>query len=97
MTFEQEELARQLKYRIRLLMARFQTLKKENESLIAEKNELLTLVEKQKKEISNLEQQYTTARLAQSVLIPTEDRESAKAQIKRIVREIDECIALINK
>lgn len=88
---------RQLRYRIRLLMARYQSLKHENESLVAEKNELLTLVEKQKKDIKNLEQQYTTAKLAKSVLIPSEDRETAKAQINRIVREIDECIALLNK
>jgi septal ring factor EnvC (AmiA/AmiB activator) len=97
MTFEQEEMVRQLKYRIRLLMAKYQSLKHENESLVAEKKDLLTLVEKQKKDINNLEQQYTTARLAKSVLVPSEDRETAKAQINRIVREIDECIALLNK
>jgi len=97
MTFEQEEMIRQLRYRIRLLMARYQSLKHENESLAAEKNELLTLVEKQKKNINHLEQQITTARLAKSVLVPSEDRETAKAQINRIVREIDECIALLNK
>ena len=79
---------RQLRYRIRLLMARYQSLKHENESLVAEKNELLTLVEKQKKDINQLEQQYTTAKLARSVLVPSEDRETAKAQINRIVREI---------
>ena len=97
MTFEQEEMIRQLKYKVRLLMAKFQTLKRENEVLVAEKNELLTVIEKQKRENSNLEQQYTTAKLAKSVLIPSEDRETAKAQIKRIVREIDECIALLNR
>lgn len=97
MTFEQEEMIRQLKYKVRLLMAKFQTLKKENEALVAERNELLTVIEKQKRDISNLEQQYTTAKLAKSVLIPSEDRETAKAQIKRIVREIDECIALLNR
>ncbi len=97
MTFEQEEMIRQLTYRIRLLMARYQSLKHENESLVAEKNELLTLVEKQKIDIKHLEQQYTTAKLAKSVLVPSEDRETAKAQISRIVREIDECIALLNK
>jgi len=97
MTFEQEEMIRQLKYKVRLLMAKFQTLKKENEALVTEKNELLTVIEKQKREISNLEQQYTTAKLAISVLIPSEDRDTAKAQIKRIVREIDECIALLNR
>jgi septal ring factor EnvC (AmiA/AmiB activator) len=97
MTFEQEEMIRQLRYRIRLLMARYQSLKHENESLVAEKNELLTIVEKQKLNIKQLEQQYTTAKLAKSVLVPSEDRETAKAQINRIVREIDECIALLNK
>ncbi len=97
MTFEQEEMIRQIKYKVRLLMAKFQTLKKENEALVTEKNELLTVIEKQKREISNLEQQYTTAKLAKSVLIPSEDRDTAKAQIKRIVREIDECIALLNR
>lgn len=97
MTFEQEEMIRQLRYRIRLLMARYQSLKHENESLVAEKNELLTLADKQKKDINHLEQQYTTAKLAKSVLVPSEDRETAKAQINRIVREIDECIALLNK
>ncbi len=90
-------MVRQLTYRIRLLMARYQSLKHENESLVAEKNEILTIVEKQKKEISRLEQQYSTAKLAKSVLVPTEDRETAKAQVNRIVREIDECIALLNK
>ncbi|MDD4645114.1 MAG: hypothetical protein PHY99_03920 [Bacteroidales bacterium] len=97
MTFEQEEMVRQLRYRIRLLMARYQSLKHENESLVAEKNELLTLVEQQKKDINHLEQQYNTAKLAKSVLAPVGDRETAKAQINRIVREIDECIALLNK
>ena len=97
MTTEQEEFIRQLKFRIRLMMAKYQALMKENDGLVNDRNELLTLVEKQKKEISNLEQQYTTARLAKSVLVPSEDRETARAQIKRIVREIDECIALLNK
>lgn len=97
MTLEQEEMIRQLKYKVRLLMAKFQTLKRENEALVTDKKELLTVIEKQKREISNLEQQYTTAKLAKSVLIPSEDRETAKAQIKRIVREIDECIALLNR
>lgn len=97
MTFEQEEIIRQLKYRIRSLMTRYQTLKQENESMAAERNELLTLVDKQKIDILQLEQQLSTARLAQSVIAPERDREAARAQITRIVREIDECMALLNK
>ena len=97
MTIEQEELIRQLTYKIRLLMAKYQGLKKETEDLVREKEELVNLVEKQKREISNLEQQYTTARLAKSILVPSEDREVARVRIKRIVREIDECIALLNR
>ncbi|MFO7616889.1 MAG: hypothetical protein R6V75_06530 [Bacteroidales bacterium] len=97
MTIEQEELTRQLTYKIRLLMAKYQGLRKEADDLVREKEELSNLVEKQKREISNLEQQYTTARLAKSILVPSEDREVARARIKRIVREIDECIALLNR
>ncbi|MCK9324058.1 MAG: hypothetical protein M0P69_01035 [Bacteroidales bacterium] len=97
MTIEQEELIRQLTYQVRLLMAKYQGLRKDANDLVREKEELLELVEKQKREISNLEQQYTTARLAKSILVPSEDREIAKGRIKRIVREIDECIALLNR
>ena len=97
MNYEHENLIRELHNRIELLKSKYQALQKSNARVVAENSELFNQVEEQKKKISILEQQYSSVKLAQSVSLPVEDKDEAKSQILRIVREIDECIALLNR
>jgi hypothetical protein len=57
------------------------------------KNELL------KTNLANekLENDYKTLKLAKSFAPESEDKHQAKLKINQIVREIDKCIALLNK
>ena len=97
MNYEHENLIRELHNRIELLKSKYQALQKSNARVVAKNSELFNQVEEQKKKISILEQQYSSVKLAQSVSLPVEDKDEAKSQILRIVREIDECIALLNR
>lgn len=97
MTGEQDELLRELKNQVHLLMTQYTALKKANEQLRIEKEGLEEQVSVQKVKIETLEQQYNTAKMATSVLAKDIDKEEARAEINKIVREIDDCIALLNR
>lgn len=44
-----------------------------------------------------LETKYNTLKVARSLVTNTEDAHSAKLKVNTIVREIDKCIALLNR
>lgn len=94
---EQEDMLKALKNQIHLLMAKYTALKKDFGRLILENEELKESNSTQKERIEALEQQYTSARVASGVLVSEDDKEIARAEINRIVREIDNCIALLNR
>lgn len=97
MTSEQEDLLRNLKDQIHLLMSKYAALRKEFGNLILENEELNNKIEEQNKTIEVLQQQYSSAKVASGVLVSDEDKEVARSEINRIVREIDNCIALLNR
>ena len=47
--------------------------------------------------ISELELKYANLKIAKSLLADNEDSHDAKIRVNRIVREIDKCIALLNR
>lgn len=96
-SYEHQELIRDLNNRIELFKSKYLALMKANERIASEKNELLNQIEEDKKKISILEQRNNSAELAQSISPDGVGADQAKLQIMRIVREIDECIALLNK
>jgi len=68
----------------------YEQLKKRNEDLnskIQQKELLIKVLEEQNKKL----------KLAKSFLAESEDVHDAKIKINRLVREIDRCIALLNK
>ena len=72
--------------------------------LKAENADLKSQTEKHKKEIKNkeaeldfLKNKYNKLKLAKSLLASTGDSHDAKIKINGIVREIDKCIALLNR
>lgn len=97
MTGDQEELIRELKNQVHLLMAKYSTLKKEYNQLVLDNRSLLNQTSEHEVEIETLERQYSTAKVATGVLAKGNNVNEARTEINRIVREIDNCIALLNR
>jgi hypothetical protein len=71
--------------------------KQEKIQLVNENKNLNEIVKTKQKEIAKFEEKMNTLRLARVMLSSTEDKHEAKLKVNRIVREIDKCIALLNK
>jgi len=83
--------------RIHLLMDKHRSLKEQFAKVNEEREDMQRQINEYKTKIETIELQYKTAKIATNVLAPGEDKEEARGQINRIVREIDDCIALLNR
>ncbi len=70
------------------------TLYEEQKSKNKELKNKINLLEKK---ITDLELKYNNTKLAKAILATGEDSHDAKIKVNRIVREIDKCIALLNR
>tara|TARA_R110001583_G_scaffold99175_3_gene244460 strand:+ start:11013 stop:11306 length:294 start_codon:yes stop_codon:yes gene_type:complete len=91
------EIVSELRGQISRLISLYQDLKLEKEGLVHEKMSLLEQVESLSKENEEFKHQYDTLKLAKTFVVNTGDSQQAKNKISQIVREIDKCIALLNK
>ena len=72
------------------LLVQHQELKDENKQLLEQKETLKTTV-------NNLEERIKIIKLAKSLSEPDESSQKTKLKINELVREIDKCIALLNR
>ncbi|MGM0530219.1 MAG: hypothetical protein ACQER7_02570 [Bacteroidota bacterium] len=86
----------ELKVKVRKLMELYERSKSHNIQLQEENENLKKELERKKAEIAGYEEKYNNLKLAKS-LASAESPHEAKIKINRIVREIDKCIALLNK
>ena len=82
--------------RVRQMILRFQELKKENEDLQA-------LVEKNGRDIQDLQakltqadQDYNSLKMAKMMEITDGDLEGAKARLTKLIRDVNRCIAILS-
>jgi hypothetical protein len=94
---DQETIVNSLEDKFRKLVSLLDQLKVENSTLLKEKEELLNAVSLKDIEIKDLQGKYEQLKLARLVVTGSEDVHSAKLKVNKIVREIDKCIALLNK
>jgi chromosome segregation ATPase len=97
MTDEEQNLLSNLKINVQQFFYEFASV--ENEIKVLEKNVLslkneIELLKKEKSEISRKNEQL---RLATHLLSGVDENREAKQKINKLVREIDKCIALLNK
>jgi phage shock protein A len=97
MTEEEQNLLNNLKINIQQFFKEFASV--ENEKIVLEKNVLNIKheIELLKKEKSELSQKIEQLRLATHILSGVDENREAKQKINKLVREIDKCIALLNK
>jgi cell division septum initiation protein DivIVA len=90
-------LIEQLKTYIELLINNNEQLKTENKRLLEENKTLIKQNEYNKTRYEDLDKEIEKMKLAGSLLASSGNSHEAKLKVNKIVREIDKCIALLNK
>ncbi|MBE9511551.1 MAG: hypothetical protein IMY71_11795 [Bacteroidetes bacterium] len=94
---EPDDILNSLKERTKQMMTLCDGLKEEKKNLLTTNRELVQKVAQQDKEIDNIKKKFETLKIAKTVLGTDNDVHETKLRVNRIVREIDKCIALLNK
>lgn len=95
---ETEQLIDSFKSKFATLAERYTALKAENARLAGENEELRQKLDEKEKEIAENKKEQNTQQLASTFLAASgNDPQEAKNKINKIVREIDNCIALLNR
>lgn len=82
---------------IQSLMASYSTIKEDNIILSNEVNKLNSELNIYKEKLEEIENKYNNLRLARSIADGDSNDKDVKLKLNRIIREIDNCIALLNK
>jgi chromosome segregation ATPase len=97
MKSDQIEIVGTLRSRIKELIALYEKAKAENKRILDERDQIRAQIDIQNAQINELEQKYNTLKTAKLLLAGSENGNDAKIKVKKIVREIDKCIALLNR
>lgn len=97
MEVEQKDIVETLKDKIEKLLSLYNNLKAENSELKKETESFKLKIKNKEAELDFLKNKYNKLKLAKSLVASTGDSHDAKIKINRIVREIDKCIALLNR
>ena len=72
-------------------------LKLENEQLERRNSELQRMLDEEKRNAETLQNDYNRLKLAKTLVSTTSDKAEMKFRVNELVREIDKCIALLNR
>jgi len=86
-----------LKEKINTIISLYEKAKEEKDKLLHIKIDLIDEIKIKNKELEEIGVKYNTLKIAKTVTASSEDSHDAKIKVNRIVREIDKCIALLNK
>ena len=85
-----------IEYKVKVLAENNKSLFEENTKLKQQNSELTDLVQTQQNELKSLEEKAAILKVSKTFGSDT-DRQSAKIKINELVREIDDCLNLLNK
>jgi hypothetical protein len=97
MSAEQTEIFEGIKQKIQSVKIRLKAQLEENIRLTKQYEDLQKAVQQKQLLIEELEQKNQKLALVKGIMADGEDTQDARIQINRIVREIDKCIALLNR
>ena len=93
----ERDLASRLKMKVEELIARYETLDRENGELRALLAKAETDREKKDIKIKELEKQIDNLRLKEAFLGTAGDRTAAKRKVASLIKEIDACVSLLDE
>ena len=94
---QNEAIVNSLEEKVVKLIANHEQFRSESIRLLNENNELKESIRLKDKEIKDLQGKYEQLKLAKLLVTGSDDVHDAKLKVNKIVREIDKCIALLNK
>jgi predicted Zn-dependent protease len=97
MAVEQKEMVGTLKQKVNKVIALYTNVKQENNKLLQQQKELKETLKIKETELEFYKNKYNKIKLAKSIVASAGESHDAKIKINRIVREIDKCIALLNR
>jgi ABC-type uncharacterized transport system substrate-binding protein len=97
MNEEYNKLIAKLNENIQKLMLLYSSEKEKNIKLSEEVNNLNNELNIYKAKYQETERKYDNLKMARSIDGDTQDEREARIKLNRIIREIDNCIALLNK
>ncbi len=97
MSVEQVEILVGIKDKVQLVKDRMQEHLDENIQLKKKNEDLHLIVQQKQSVIDELEEKNQQLSLVKSIMAESEDSHDARIRINKIVREIDKCIALLNR
>jgi len=97
MPVEQQDILQRLYDKVQRLTQTYEAVKAERNTLRVSLGERDTMVNHLNNMIAGLEEKNKKLQLADAFKVTSEDTRDAKLKIGRIVREIDKCMALLNK
>ena len=93
-----KDLVVNIESKVKKIISLYNSLKKEKEEILQENNTLKSEVEDRKTDIKRLEEKIKLLRITKSVSAQdVEKNKESRQKINEYVREIDKCIALLNK
>ena len=93
-----DEIFTSLKHRVKTVISLYEGQKSKASELQKENFELIKRIETLENNLALLDKKYENLKIAKVLSsVPGEDVHETKIQVNRIVREIDKCIALLNR
>jgi uncharacterized phage infection (PIP) family protein YhgE len=87
----------QLQTRIRQVVELYKKERTENEQLKKKSIELEERLKLDDNRLNDLEEKYNKLKISKALIASSNDVHDAKLKVNRMVREIDKCIALLNR
>lgn len=86
-----------IKGKLEKIDKRFEKLKQQNEELQRGSSDLQRLLDDEKRKTQSLQNDYNRLKLAKTLVSTSGDKAEMKFRVNELVREIDKCIALLNR
>jgi len=93
----QEEALELFQQRVQRVLELYTSRKEENEQLKKQNRELEEKIQLEQEKIKELEEKYSKLKISKALIASGNDVHDAKLKVNRLVREIDKCIALLNR
>ena len=97
MANENIQIVNKLQHKITQLVERYRGIKTDNDLLKNQNDQLTKKLEESAREMADLNDKYFILKFSKTIEASSGDVHIAKIRINQIVREIDKCIALLNR
>ena len=94
---KQDKIHTSIKQKVQELISAYERLREENLKLTEQKVKLESVLQERELAYLELDKKYNQQQLAKAFAGSSEDAHDAKVKVNTIVREIDHCIALLNR